>query len=152
MKIAKTLSIDSRHFDRSNSSDVVVSLLGADGKRVYVRCDFQAVDDGVYTTTNPREAGFFSMSDAIWVIQNIDQFRDKYGWEIGKLKEEPTYSFVKKNLNQTIVVLNDGETFSSAQGAFVLVISDDDAEALSEGHCKVSDIEPLLKIALNNLA
>lgn len=47
----------------------------------------------------------------------------------------------------TLVVLSDGETYSQIAGCSLIVVDDDTLEKISNG-MKVSDIDPILEIGL----
>ena len=124
--------------------------------RLFLKHGFQyRLNPAEMTTHTLKDAAFLSVGDAHWIVENMKGF---IGWEVVRLKIEvskvehhkfiPIEKSQPKPSFQAIVVLNDGDTFSSTEGAFILMISDADANALSEGSCKVKDIEPVLKIAL----
>ena len=48
-----------------------------------------------------------------------------------------------------VVVLNDGETFSTAEGCSIVIITKDQLEEVSSGIEKISDITPILEIGLS---
>ena len=47
-----------------------------------------------------------------------------------------------------VVVLGDGETFSTAEGCSIIIITKDQLEEVSSGIEKISDITPILEIGL----
>ena len=49
----------------------------------------------------------------------------------------------------SVVVLNDGETFSTAEGCSIVIITKDQLEEVSSGIEKISDIIPILEIGLS---
>ena len=48
-----------------------------------------------------------------------------------------------------VVVLSDGETFSTAEGCSIVIITEDQLEEVSSGIEKISDIIPILEIGLS---
>jgi hypothetical protein len=48
----------------------------------------------------------------------------------------------------TIVVLNDGETYTNIHGCTILVLTDKDYEELASGDKKMSELYPISEIAL----
>ena len=48
-----------------------------------------------------------------------------------------------------VVVLSDGETFSTAEGCSIVIITKDQLEEVSSGIEKISDIIPILEIGLS---
>jgi len=47
-----------------------------------------------------------------------------------------------------VVVLGDGETFTTAEGCSIIIITRDQLEEVSSGIEKISDITPILEIGL----
>lgn len=50
----------------------------------------------------------------------------------------------------TIIVLNDGETWSTAAGCSLCVISDDDMAKLESGEITPRDLQPISEIGFSN--
>ena len=52
----------------------------------------------------------------------------------------------------TIVVLNDGETYTSVKGCSICVITDEQAEQLESGEIACKDLSPISEIGLDSLS
>ena len=52
---------------------------------------------------------------------------------------------------QTIIVLNDGETWSTLKGCMILVVNDNQFDSLCRGECDPNDIVPAASIALEDI-
>ena len=52
----------------------------------------------------------------------------------------------------TLVVLNDGETYSDVRGCSIVVVSAADAALLELGEKDIKDLHPLSEIGLNCIA
>ncbi len=52
----------------------------------------------------------------------------------------------------TIVVLNDGETYTDAKGCSIVVIKNEDADLLARGQVNVKDITPIAEIGIDSIA
>ena len=48
-----------------------------------------------------------------------------------------------------VVVLGDGETFSTLEGCSIVIITEDQLEEVSSGIEKIFDITPILEIGLS---
>jgi len=53
------------------------------------------------------------------------------------------------NETVSVVVLNDGETFSGLEGCCIVVLTKDQLERVSNGSEKIYDVTPILEIGLN---
>lgn len=51
----------------------------------------------------------------------------------------------------TIVVLSDGETWSTLDGSSICVVTDEELQALIDGDIDTRDLQPIAEIALQNL-
>jgi hypothetical protein len=71
------------------------------------------------------------------VGQQVEKSCQEWQWK------EATVSTV------AVVVLGDGETFSTAEGCSIVIITKDQLEEVSEGFEKISDITPILEIGLS---
>jgi hypothetical protein len=52
---------------------------------------------------------------------------------------------------QTIVILNDGETYTSVRGCSLCVISDEEAARLDSGEITCGDLSPIAEIGLDSI-
>jgi len=71
------------------------------------------------------------------VGQQVEKSCQEWQWK------EATVSTV------AVVVLGDGETFSTAEGCSIVIITEDQLKEVSEGFEKISDITPILEIGLS---
>jgi len=71
------------------------------------------------------------------VGQQVEKSCQEWQWK------EATVSTV------AVVVLGDGETFSTAEGCSIVIITEDQLEEVSSGIEKISDITPILEIGLS---
>jgi hypothetical protein len=62
------------------------------------------------------------------------------------------YEDRKKTDTVTIVILNDGETYTSIRGCSICVISADEADKLDAGEITCGDLNPIAEIGLDSLA
>jgi len=70
------------------------------------------------------------------VGQQVEESCQEWQWK------EATVSTV------AVVVLGDGETFTTAEGCSIVIITRDQLEEVSSGIEKISDITPILEIGL----
>jgi len=70
------------------------------------------------------------------VGQQVEESCQEWQWK------EATVSTV------AVVVLGDGETFTTAEGCSIIIITRDQLEEVSSGIEKISDITPILEIGL----
>ena len=49
----------------------------------------------------------------------------------------------------TIIVLQDGETWCQVSGTSIIVINDDDFNAICEDKIRVNDIKPVIEIGIH---
>lgn len=68
--------------------------------------------------------------------QQVEESCQEWQWK------EATVSTV------AVVVLGDGETFTTAEGCSIVIITRDQLEEVSSGIEKISDITPILEIGL----
>jgi len=71
------------------------------------------------------------------VGQQVEESCQEWQWK------EATVSTV------SVVVLNDGETFSTAEGCSIVIITKDQLEEVSSGIEKISDIIPTLNCTVS---
>ena len=124
--------------------------------RLFLKHGFQyRLNPAEMTTHILKDAAFLSVDDAHWIVENMKGF---IGWEVVRPKIEvstvqhqkfiPIEKPQPKPEVQAIVVLNDGETYSSVKGSCILVISEEDASAIENDAKSIKDIKPILKIPL----
>jgi hypothetical protein len=124
--------------------------------RLFLKHGFQySLNPAGMTTHILKDAAFLSVGDAYWVVGNMKGF---VGWEVVRPKIEVStvehHKFIPiekpqpKPEGHAIVVLNDGETYSSVKGSHILLISGEDATALDNNSKSIKDINPILKIPL----
>lgn len=53
---------------------------------------------------------------------------------------------------QKILILNDGETYSSVRGCCIAIITDEEADALDRGQIDCRDLKPIAEIGLDSIA
>jgi len=71
---------------------------------------------------------------------------------MGQQVEESCQEWQRKEATVStvaVVVLGDGETFSTAEGCSIVIITEDQLKEVSEGFEKISDITPILEIGLS---
>lgn len=158
--MSRIFNIGSNTQFNAGENDVVVSWSEDSQEcprlRLFLKHGFQyRLNPAEMTTHRLKDAAFLSVDDAHWIVENMKGF---IGWEVVRPKIEvstvqhqkfiPIEKPQPKPEVQAIVVLNDGETYSSVKGSCILVISEEDASAIVNDSKSIKDIKPILKIPL----